>query len=110
MARLTEIPLATATARIDFAATYGGFQLGFGLFLLGCARREPWTEPGLWAATAALTGFALMRLQGLVAAGGRVTPVIWFGLALEVAAALLNALGLRRYRWSARPSPGSTIA
>lgn len=110
MARLTEIPLPTATARIDFAATYGGFQLGFGLFLLGCARREPWTQPGLWAATAALTGLALMRLQGLVAAGGQVAPTIWVGLALEAGAALLNAIGLHRCRRAAAPSRGSPVA
>jgi hypothetical protein len=46
MARLTDIPLPTPTARIDFAATYGGLQIGFGLFLLICVRRRAWTEPG----------------------------------------------------------------
>jgi hypothetical protein len=97
MAHLTEIQLPTPSARIDFAATYGGFQIGFGLFLLGCAKRPDWTEPGLWAATAALTGFVLIRLLTIAAAGWHATQTIWLGLALELGAALFNSLGLRRF-------------
>ena len=90
MASLTEIPLPTATARIDFAATYGGLQLGFGLFLVVCARRPGWTEPGLWAAVAALSGLVLVRLGTLAALGGHVTRPIGAGLALELGTALAN--------------------
>jgi hypothetical protein len=32
MAALIEIALPSATARVDFAATYGGFELGVGAF------------------------------------------------------------------------------
>jgi len=38
MAAVMEIRLSTATAHVDFAATYGGFELGFGAFLLLCLR------------------------------------------------------------------------
>ena len=98
MASLTEIPLPTPTARIDFAATYGGLQLGFGLFLLICTRRSGWTEPGLWAAVAALSGLVVIRLASLAAVGGHPTRPIWVGLALELGAALANAGALASLR------------
>jgi hypothetical protein len=86
----TQLVLPTPSARADFAATYGGFQIGFGLFLVACTRTGGWLEPGLWAAVAALSGFGLVRLLGILRAGGRVHPVIWFALALEVAGSVLN--------------------
>ncbi len=46
MAALVDISLPTPTARIDFAATYGGFELGVGAFLIACARRHDWVEVG----------------------------------------------------------------
>ena len=98
MARLTEIPLPTPTARIDFAAAYGGLQLGFGIFLLRCAARTAWSEPGLWAATAALSGLGLVRALSLATAGGPGTWAIQVGLAMELGAALLNGVALWRLR------------
>jgi hypothetical protein len=86
----------TPSARADFAATYGGFQLGFGLFLLACTRTQGWIEPGLWAAVAALAGFAAVRIVGILRAGGSVHWGIWFALALEVAGVGLNLWGLQR--------------
>ncbi len=59
-----EITLASALARTDLRATYGGFNVGFGLFLLACARREAWHRPGLLASVLALYGFAAGRLLG----------------------------------------------
>ena len=98
MARLTELPLPTPTARIDFAATYGGLQLGFGIFLLRCVARPAWTEAGLWAATAALAGLGLVRVQSLVTAGSPATPPIWVGLVLELGCALVNGIALWQFR------------
>jgi hypothetical protein len=109
MARLTDILLPTPTARIDFAATYGGLQIGFGLFLLICVRRPAWTEPGLWAAALALSGLVLVRLQSLAAVGGQATLPIWLGLALELGAALANGIVLRRLRRGDR-SGGHRVA
>ena len=102
MARLTEIPLPTPSARINFAATYGGLQLGFGIFLLRCVARPAWTEPGLWAATATLAGLGLVRAQSLATVGGAATQPIWVGLALELGCALLNGIAL----WQLRRTPG----
>jgi len=98
MAGLTDILLPTPTARIDFAATYGGLQIGFGLFLLLCVRRPAWTEPGLWAGAAALGGLVSVRLQSIAAAGGQATLPIWEGLALELGGAVVNGIMLWRLR------------
>jgi hypothetical protein len=98
MARVVEIPLPTPTARIDYAATYGGFELGFGVFLLASARRRTWLAPGLWASASALAGFALVRALGLVAAAGPATSVIFVALALEIIGCVLSVLALRRLR------------
>ena len=100
MAGITEIPLPTPTARIDYGATYGGFQLGFGIFLVICARRAGWLEPGLWAAAAALAGFASIRLLGVVLQDGPVATPIYVGLALELSSVGLNVWALRRLRQS----------
>lgn len=92
--RLVEIPLPTPTARIDFSATYGGFSLGFGAFLLACTRRAAWLEPGLLAAAAALAGLALVRTLGILAAAG--PPNI--GLAVEITGVVVSVLALRHLR------------
>ena len=92
----TQLVLPTPSARADFAATYGGFQLGFGLFLVVCTQTQGWIQPGLWAAVATLSGFAVVRLLGILRAGGRVHWGIWFALALEVVGAALNLWGLQR--------------
>ena len=96
MARLTEIPLPTSTARIDFAAQYGGIQLGLGLFLLACVRWPGWLTLGLWAATLSLCAIAFVRLLSAAAVGGRAAPVIWAGLGIELGAAIACGLALRR--------------
>ena len=97
MAALVDIALPTPTARIDFSATYGGFELGVGGFLVACARRRDWVEPGLWAGAAALAGFAVIRLLTLFTAGGATTP-IYVALALEISGLALNLWGLRIIR------------
>jgi hypothetical protein len=92
----TQLRLPTASARADFAATYGGFQIGFGAFLVACTQTQGWIEPGLWAAVAALAGFAVVRVLGILRAGGRVHWGIWFALALEVTGTGLNLWASQR--------------
>jgi hypothetical protein len=101
MARLVEIPLPTPTARIDFAATYGGFELGVGAFLVYCALRPARHRAGLLAAGCALAGFATVRALGLLAVPAAPRPVIYYALALEAASAALAFWAARR-----APAPG----
>jgi hypothetical protein len=96
MAALTEMDLRSASARTDFAATYGGFQLGFGCFLLTCTRSPAWLEPGLVAAAAALAGFAGIRALGIVASRIRVSTIIWVALGIELSGFALNLWALRQ--------------
>ncbi len=98
MAALTDIPLPSPSARADFMATYGGCQVGFGLFLLACTRDPSWLVPGLWAATAVLAGLASARAVGILLGVGRVRATIWTGLAIELTGALLNGWALGSMR------------
>ena len=66
-AAVLEIGAPTAMARMDLRATYGGLELGFGIFLIICAVKRQWIRPGLWALGLATGGFATGRLVGLVA-------------------------------------------
>lgn len=100
MAQVVEIGLPTATARVDLAATYGGFELGFAMFLLLCLRRRAWVEPGLYAGALALAGFAIVRLGTLLLTGLPVRPAIYLALALEIAGVILNLWGLSILRRS----------
>jgi hypothetical protein len=97
MASMVEIVLPSSTARADFAATYGGFELGFGAFLLLCLRRS-WVEAGLWAGALALAGFATVRLLTVLGSDAPVRPVIYLALALEVVGVILNAWALTGLR------------
>jgi hypothetical protein len=103
MARLTEIPLPTPTARIDFAATYGGVQLALGTFFLIASRRAAWVEPGLWAAAAVFAGLALIRLQSMLVISGKPTWVIFVAIGIELTGFLLCTFALRFQRRSGHP-------
>lgn len=98
MAAMVEIGLPTPTARVDFAATYGGFELGVGTFLLIAVFRPLWTEAGLWAGMLALGGFAAVRLGSLLAGAAAVRPAIYVALGLELAGMGLNLWALRILR------------
>lgn len=97
LGELVEISLKSPNAWIDFVATYGGLQLGFGVFLAMCARRPERTRVGLLAAGCALAGFAAGRLYGLATAAGPPTPIIYGYLALELGGAAVAF-------WAARAS------
>jgi hypothetical protein len=103
MARLTEIPLPTPTARIDFAATYGGVQLALGTFFLIASRRAAWVEPGLWAAAAVFAGLALIRLQSMLVISDKPTWVIFVAIGIELTGFLLCTFALRFQRRSGHP-------
>lgn len=98
MARVVEIELPTATAMVDFAATYGGFELGFAVFLAICTREDEWVRPGLLASACALGGFAVVRAAGILAPGGAVNALMYPVLALEIGGAALSVWAFRRAR------------
>jgi len=97
MAALTDIALPSNAARIDFAATYGGLQLGFATFLMRCARRPAWLRAGLVASGCALLGLAIVRAGGVLWSGGA-QPSIYTGLTIEMSGAALAMWGARRTR------------
>jgi Domain of unknown function (DUF4345) len=96
MASLTDITLPSATARVDFMATYGGFQLGFAAFLGWCAVRGQLIRVGLLAAGCALLGFASLRSLGILLNSGAISPGLYGALVIEVAGTALAFWGARR--------------
>lgn len=68
-ASVVEIVIPTAMARTDFRATYGGFEIGMGLFLAACAMRPEWLRPGLAALAWVAAGFGAGRLVGILVEG-----------------------------------------
>ena len=69
MATLVSIVLPDPGGRTDFRAMYGGFEFGFGVFLLLCAFRREFVRVGLFAGACALVAMATARSMGLVLDG-----------------------------------------
>jgi len=92
-----ELSLPTAMARTDVRATYGGLELGFGIFLILCVVRREWIGPGLWALALTVGGFAIGRVVGFIAEG-TINNFMLFFLVLELAVALVALFLLRRMR------------
>ncbi len=66
MAALVDIQLPTGTATTDFIATYGGFEIGFAVFLVTCTRTDEGVRVGLLASGCAVAGFAVSRLAAIL--------------------------------------------
>ena len=88
MAGLVEIALPTDTARVDFIAMYGGFEIGLAVFLWICTRKDEHVRLGLVASGCALSGLAVSRLVG-VALAERVQLILYLALLAEVACSML---------------------
>ena len=95
MAATVDIQLPTDTATTDFIATYGGFEIGFAVFLFLCLRRDDRVRLGLLASACAVTGFAVSRALGILVLGD-VRPVLLGVLAFEVTAAAVAFWAVRR--------------
>lgn len=93
--RVVEIEVATPMARTDLRATYGGFDLGFGVFLAVCAFRREWHRPGLAAAAIALAGFGLARSFGMLMEGAASSLMLGLAVA-ELSGAAAAFLSYRR--------------
>jgi hypothetical protein len=95
LASLVDLTLPTSTAVADFVATYGGFEIGFAVFLFICLTRPERVRLGLLASGCAVAGFAVARAAALVALGGA-KPVMYGVLAFEAVCASLAFLSARR--------------
>ena len=102
LAAMVDITLPTNTATIDFVATYGGFEIGFAIFLFYCLMRPERVRLGLLASGWAVTGFAVTRAIGLLVVGGA-RPVMYGALAFETVCATLAFVAATRLRL---PPPG----
>lgn len=94
-AHVLEITAPTAMARMDLRATYGGLELGFGIFLVICVVKRPWIRPGLVALALATGGFAFGRLVGLIAEG-TINSLMLMCLVAEVIVTAGSLLALRK--------------
>ena len=90
-----DIALPTNTATIDFIATYGGFQIGFGIFLFTCLARPERVRLGLLASGYAVAGFGVTRALGLLVLGGA-KPVLYGALAFEAVSSTIAFVAARR--------------
>ena len=95
LAAMVDIALPTTTATIDFVATYGGFEIGFAIFLFYCLMRPERVRLGLLASGWAVTGFAVTRAIGLLVVGGA-RPILYGALAFETACATLAFVAAAR--------------
>jgi hypothetical protein len=95
LAAMVDLPLLTNTARADFVATYGGFQIGFGVFLFTCLLRPERVRVGLLASGCAVLGFAISRGVAILVLGD-VKPVMYYALAFETVCAATAFVAARR--------------
>ena len=95
LAAMVDITLPTNTATVDFVATYGGFEIGFAVFLFYCLMRPARVRLGLLASGWAVTGFAVSRAIGLLVVGGA-APIMYGALAFETVCATLAFVAASR--------------
>ena len=95
LAALVDIALPTSTATTDFIATYGGFEIGFAVFLFKCLARPERVRLGLLASGCAVAGFAVARAVALLALGGA-KPVMYGALVFEAVSATVAFVVARR--------------
>ena len=93
--QVLEISLPTAMARTDVRATYGGLELGLGIFLVLCSFQREWIRPGLWALALSTGGFATGRLTALLFEGTISNFMLGF-LVIEIVVTLIAVFLLRR--------------
>ena len=89
------LDIGTADALAEARATYGGAQIGLGLFFVYCARADGLQRTGLIALALVAAGFGLARSFGIVVDGAR-GGMTWFALATEVTAVALAWIALAR--------------
>jgi len=103
MSGLVGLTANTPTAMADVRATYGGCELGVGVFLALCLVRRSWLDAALVLQAIVLAGYGLGRLLGIASDGPQqiVTYVAFAVEATGVAVALIALAWLARERASA---------
>jgi len=94
VAKVIDVMLPTPSATVDFMALYGGFELGYGAFLVWCAVRKAYLPAGLLSLVFGVGATAGARLLGM-ATQGPVKPVFLQFLTFEIGTVVLAALFLR---------------
>ncbi len=94
LARIADIRLVSATARVDIQSTYGGLNIGLAIFFTLCSRRDAFVRPGLIAQVLTLGGLALGRSFGLLT-DDRPRLLTFVVLAAEVAGCALGWFAFR---------------
>lgn len=94
----------TASGLSDVRATYGGFQIGFALFLFWSSRDPQRFQSALMATLCIFAAVGVCRLTGIVVDGDGSTFNL-IGLAFEAALTLVCLLLLRR-----RDTPYTEVA
>ena len=91
-----ELNVNTVSALNELRATYGGMQIGIGLFLLAGVGRAALTRPALLAQALLVGGLVVGRLVG-IALDGLPSGFVQGLLALELTISVLSVLLYRRH-------------
>ncbi|MBL4855184.1 MAG: DUF4345 domain-containing protein [Robiginitomaculum sp.] len=89
----TDATFPTTSAAIDVRTTYGGFSLGFGLFLFYCLKNN--LKIGLFAALLTLTSITAARILG-IAIDGDPNKYVYIFLGMEIVAVIAAYWAWRR--------------
>lgn len=94
---ITGMELPTASAAIDARATYGGTQVGLGIFMLWCRRNDAILNAGLMLVCTLTSCLASARLYGFIVDGGP-DGFNTLGAAFEGSLAVASSILLTRTR------------
>ena len=84
-------------ARTEIRAMYGGLEIGIAIFLALSFFRDEWIYPALMFQLLTLGGLAAGRLIGIAFERGRVGRLLWFFVAIEIAAAGITYWAIRSF-------------
>lgn len=92
-----EFGVLAPAAMSDVRATYGGFQIGMGLFMFWCAGRDSRLYPGMLLTLLSVAGIAICRAIGMFVLDGSSSNETLMGtLGLEVVLLVITVVLLAR--------------
>jgi len=95
-AKAAGLAATSGDGMVEIGAMYGGFQTGFGLFCLLCARRAAYTSAGLWALLLGIGLLTVGRSYHAVIAVDPLTAYSYGAIAFESLVTVLAAVALLR--------------